>query len=262
MTNPYESRIWDTGFTPSSPMYQGMSLNEVKIIVAQRRSNILEPFRVQKGNTQLFEPDSPTYNKDVSNTMFTINAGKELNMNNAQDVMILYMALLNKKLVPESEVGSPNYKNAPYKVVDKEFARSLKSKKHISIIKANSTFVTMLSTERALCFAILEFMGRGIADSTEEDTILTVFGELMESRPEFAEEFLKNVELSAGEDRKNSFFLYQKLNAAFSKRMVVKAPSGNFEYKGTNIGPDLKSAAHRIATQEAFEDIRNELLIN
>ena len=252
---------WDHGFNTNCPCYAGKSMSEIQAIVDVLNDKIATPY--QNNFTAGDEIISTNSAEEFwGSYSFTLEDGKVFKTEDTKDLFDLYMAIRSYSLTPDNQKGSPKYLNSSYVIVDKNLAVEHRKSQNTNKIDAITEFGILLKTDRTKLLQILYYMGNSFSEEVSDVDLKSIFATITENSDnvDYFMSIVKEAESKAGEEK---LYIYRNLKDSFNKdKGVSKSPSGSFMYNDTEIGADLKSAAHRISTEENLKNIKKEILLD
>jgi hypothetical protein len=257
-----DAGVYDTGFYPYSPCYAILEKEAVDLVVEKLKTNLIEPFCQVKGLETIPGPRDFEF---WDNELFKVNAGLVLNTDNPLQLMNLYMALFNKQVVPEAMIGDSRYDDAAYTVSDINKGIKVKYERLARVSKAVGAFEQLLERDKKTLISALDYVNLSVSEKVEEDTLRAIFKQHVEGggATQNAEIFLELLKEMKEEAGKAKVHLYAKLKEALNKKdgMLQRNNSGIYTYNGTELGPDLKTAAENISKNTSLADIKKAILI-
>lgn len=251
--------VWITGFDADEPIYQGEERSVALAAARNLTKSVLEPFRKLKGNPTIFSNENKA---SFDNYLFAVRTGKVYRGDNPENVMELYAALLGKKIVPESQRGNPDFRDASYELVDETKARKQSDDRAVAILRAAKMFDKMYETDVAGLRSVLKYMDMTISTEVDEETMMIIFMNFLERERGNIDYFRKTVDMYATQKGEEEIKIYAYLKDNFRKdREIIKGEKGSWFYGTIEIGPDRKTAANRIANLVGMAEIKKKILL-
>jgi hypothetical protein len=222
--------IWNTGFNEHSPCYYDMDPVVVTAQVKALNANLLKPYRAATGNQEAFKEGNEDFFK---RTNFQVYSGQVFNTNNVIDLMTLYFALRAHQVAPEGRQGDSKYREASYIIVDKNKDVKEKDRRKSLKFSAIGTFTSLYQNDRERLYAILGWSGLPVSESVDQMTLVSMFDEFIEGKPDRAEFFLNTEKDSNTKIGLEKILIYRKLKDTISKNTrISKVPNGSYFYDG------------------------------
>jgi len=239
-------RVWDTGFYPTSPCYEGMNREDINTKVEALVSNIVEPYESIMGENILDYRQSN--NEFWDNFGGDIYNGKVFNTKDQKDALELYIAVLNMHVVRPEDKSKPFASKAKYCIVNKEAAVSLKEQKQYEKAEAIGNFYTLLHNNKELLFNILEYIGVISNRKLDDKTITGIVMEFLEDKKSGSnniKRFLEAKKQSNTPKGKQEFETFAILTQLRRSRVITEE-YGELYLNGTVLGGNLKDATARV----------------
>jgi hypothetical protein len=233
------------------------------VVTAQVKAlnaNLLKPYRAATGNQEAFKEGNEEFFK---RTNFQVYSGQVFNTNNVIDLMTLYFALRAHQVAPEGRQGDSKYREASYIIVDKNKDVKEKDRRKSLKFSAIGTFTSLYQNDRERLYAILGWSGLPVSESVDQMTLVSMFDEFIEGKPDRAEFFLNTEKDSNTKIGLEKILIYRKLKDTISKNTrISKVPNGSYFYDGNiELGSDLKASAENIAKLKDLSKIKAEILL-
>lgn len=250
--------VWDSGFFAYSPCYRGQPSEAVNKEIENLMKNVVEPYQKAVG-----KPDAllTQENEFWESLRFEIHTKKIFNVDSPQSRLELYFALRSYQAAPMDKQLEGKYRNASYVVQDSTHIVKKEHVKSNELFKTIGLFMKMYETQKPLLFLILNYMGLTVSEEIDEETLVGMFKEFLDTSFELQSKFISLCKESEKEAGKAKFDIYKKLQKIAGRGgKLVKAPSGTFFYDEQEIGPDLKSAAENISKVSELDDVKKAIL--
>jgi hypothetical protein len=252
--------VWDTGLHEYSQCYGSLSEEVAKEKVKLLQENLVKPYEKHRGKVGLL---AHTNDEFWSKHMFKISADKVFNTNNPEDLLTLYMGLLTRELTPKGQEGNSKYRDSAFVLVDETQNLKKKDERSSNMFEAIGVFEELLKTDRQKLLDIFSYMNIVVSPDIEDGAFRSMVREYFDQiTGKNVDVFMMNVEEANTDFGRDRLAIFVKLKEALKRGNTVTAnPNNILYYNETEIGPDLRSAAHNIAKTKEFESIKKELLL-
>jgi hypothetical protein len=253
--------VYDTGFFEYSNCYRELSMEERKPIVAALKKNLLNPYRLAKGNPTAFE-NGKEGEAFIQSQRFMVRSNKTYNTSDIESAMELYFGLLTRQLTPKGEEGNTAYEDSSYVVIDLSKDRNIKDERALNEFKAIGAFSSMLRADKERLYAILKYVGMTFLPSIDEGAIISMFNDYIRNnnsdKTDIFNSLVTETETKAGLDK---VFIYKALKDLSVRATALTKSSGIYYYNDVEVGSDLKNAADNINKNPKLVQIKKELLL-
>lgn len=250
--------VWDTGFYELSPCYKNMSKDIVAKEVKALIQNVLTPYRKAIGNEKALDQHN---HEHLDKAKWSVYKDKVFKTDDPMDVMALYFALRGREVVPKAKAGDSSFNAASYMIIDINQKIKKRDEDASNIFEAIGMFEVLYKTDKGLLDKILYYLGRAMSEDTTKTAYRGMFKAYLEASPANVNSFNKLVESSEKESEVAKLNIYHAIKSHEIKTpKLTKSPGGMILYDDIELGPDLKTAADRIAKHSDFADIKREIL--
>jgi hypothetical protein len=252
--------IWDTGFYQASPCYKYKDINEVKSTLKQVEAGVIKPYLAALGidKEELAQTNDNFWDKQ----RFFVTRKKIYNTENPIEVMELYFALRSNTVAPKEHMHAPRYNNSSYVIIDTTKDLKLKEERSTKKFDATHLMMGLAKTNMPLLKAAMEYVGVRLPDQPTLEGIYTVFDEMIIPDLQRIDLFISALNKADTEIGSDELFIHSFLKTSSKGgKHISRAQSGMLMYKGTIIGPDLKSAAMNIAVSPELLEIKDEMIL-
>lgn len=252
--------VWDTGFHEFSPCYAQESEEVVKRKIAFLQKNLVEPYERARGKQGLLNHTNDDF---WERKMFKISADKVFNTRSPEDLLALYFGLMTRELTPKGQEGDSRYGDSAYVLMDKTKSMKKKDERSDKLFEAIGVFEVLLKTDKKRLFDILSYLKITVSEDIATGALRSMIKEHFDQvTSKNVDVFMMVVEESETDEGRDKIALFIKLNEALKRgNTVTTNPNGVLYYGDTEIGPDLRAAAHNIAKTEELKEIKNKLLL-
>ena len=254
------SSKWDHGFNEGCPCYKGKDSREVKDIIEKLKKYIVDDYSRLYVNDPLNPIVSNSADKHWNDFSVTLEEGKIFKTEDVKQLMELYIALRSYSLTPSNQKGSPKYGGSNYMIIDKNLAVEHKKSQNNLKIDAVGEFSYLLKTDKNKLLHILYYMGNNFDENVPDVDLKNVFSNIIED-PENTQYFMDLLKMSETEKGEERLYIYKKLKVNFNKDRGVRKVASGFTFNDVEIGPDLKTAAQKISSEEDLKTIKKDILI-
>ena len=249
--------VYLTGFTKDSPLYSKMPEAEAKQHLTRAQA-LLKSYRSYVSDPTAF--DTAENEESLSAPTFQVKNEQIFHTSDPENAMNLYVALLSGRLCPKDKVGSPEFIDSSYIVVDASSSRKDSEEVAVTSFQALSVFSELMKDNKEKLIDILFYMDINMADNAPDEAYQAVFMNKVFNDKNKVTEFIERVEEAGREKGHLKMIVYRKLNKIKGKtNELTKEPRKNYYYKGIDIGPDLRSAAINISTNRDLSEVLESL---
>jgi len=257
--------MWDTGFYKESPCYAKMDIDIVNKRVAELQENVVEPYLRAKGLESYKEMGHKAddfWNGREQN--FSIHTRKVYDTNDALEAMSLYFAIKTHRLAPKEYKGDARYNDTPYVLADGGTELKAEESKIATKYKTFGIFNEYLNTNKELLIAALAYNSVRLPLKVEDEALILLFDSKIAKDVQTMEQFTNTLAKAMKDTNfRDELFIHKALQSTGKHgKNISKNSKQMVTYKGQEIGPDLKSVAHLIATQDEFDSIKNEIILD
>ena len=260
-TDGGRSGVYDTGFFEYSNCYRELSMDERKPIVAALKKNLLNPYRLAKGNPTAFE-NGTEGEAFIKTQRFMVQSNKTYNTSDIESAMELYFGLLTRQITPKGEEGNTAYEDSSYVVIDLSKDRNVKDERALNEFKAIGAFSSMLGADKERLFAILKYIGMTFLPSIAESSIISMFNDYIRNnnsdKTDIFNSLVVETETKLGLDKVH---IYKALKDLSTRATSLTKSSGIYYYNDIEVGSDLKNAVDNINRNPKLVQIKKELLL-
>lgn len=253
------SGVWDTGFEVTSPRYAGKPKSVVDELVAGLTQNVVEPYRAVVGN-----PNALASNNDefFLQERYQVWEGRVYKTSDPVHVVALYFALLCRELAPKGKQDDSSFLNAAYVVID--INDDVKKRDETTALKfeAIGLFEQIYQSDSKKLHRILYYLGRTVEENIKINPLRSIFKNYIESGTSNTEAFLKLVEECKTDKGLAKINIYHALKTTLSKNTNFTKVNGILFYKDVEVGPDMRTAANRIAVDPQLAAFKKEILFS
>lgn len=253
---PYDINmgVWDTGFYSLSPCLRGLSEKEKEAHVANVQEHIVDKIEQIKGKGAL---DHNSKNDFFDNFPITLYNKVTFNTAEPGQLLMLYLALLNREVAPKEYVGHPLFKKAAYQVVNRE--KEISNKQQIEIDKsiAIGEFYKLLKSDTEKLSIILRYLGISTTTIKDENTFMTVFTRFLEDKQDGyrnSSTFLNTLKKFTGDDGEEELYIYKSLNDLYDQG-ELKLFKQEFFLGEYNLGNSIKHAAMYVVNKPEIKKL-------
>jgi len=251
--------VWNTGFYELSPCYQGVSRDKVKIIVKNLMANVVMPYRAAIGKADALNEHNHDFFDKYN---WTVQVGDIYRTENPLDVVALYMALIQREVMPKAKKGDSAFAETPYVVVDVSEKTKKSEEKANKEFEAIGMFEILYKQERARLDLILYYIGGAtFTADTSQAAYRSLFKNYLAALPTNIEMFMGFVEKTDKEKGLAELNIYKKLKVRhINDPKIRKTAAGMIYYDQTELGSSLKNAAEAVAKDPSMSEIKKEIL--
>lgn len=249
--------VWDTGFYPESPCYANIGNEEAKKIVQGLEKNLLQRYGAFIGGSEKL---NHLNNEFWDSKKFRVFSGQSLSTDKIEELMTLYFALRQRKVVPKGKEGEAKYRGTPYYVVDVNQDVKKRDEKALKKFDAIGKFQGMLRTDKSTLISILSYMDIPVADNVKDSALIGMFSSYIESSEPTIERFNSVVDMSETEQGRQIIEVFLELKKMSRKGKLEKINSVYY-FDGEELGADLKTSAENVVKNKALSELKNLIIL-
>jgi len=247
--------IWDTGLHEGSPVLSDMSSKDRDTFIAKVEELVIKPFEKRYGEGKLDprEIESKFWNF-VNDSSFHVDLknGKLFKTSDPQQVLQLFICIINRSLAPKDLEDLPEYRSAQFCIENRDKARDVEQEKDALQIDTIGKFYTLKNNPTVL-YLILNYIGlKGITADTPDVTVNQRFKQFTENKRDGysnQKNFLEAAEMSENKKGMVELGVFKELQT-LSKKGVVTKDRDIFVIGDMQLGGSLKQGA-KLASQKA-----------
>jgi len=254
-----DMKVWDTGFSKSSPILRGMKDEEKDLFVKMVNEHIVKPVEDLKGEGVLGHQENNPFLDDFG---IELKAYRVLNTAEPLQRLALYFAVLGKHLAPKEHQSNPLYSGAQYVIVNSEEAVNVKQEREMLKNEAIGLFYVLQKNDKEKMYNLLEYLGISNSKTTDKATLNSSFNRWLEDKTsgyQNSEIFTKTYSKFDSEDGEEELYLYKKLKELHDNNLV-KMQRGEVFLDGKAIGAGYKLAASNLMENSVEKERIAELI--
>lgn len=249
--------VWDTGFYAESPCYANISSSEAVKIVKGLEDNLFKRYgNVIGGSDKLNHLNNEFWDKQK----FMVFSGQSLSTDKPKELMTLYFALRQRKVVPKGKEGEAKYRGSSYYVVDVNQDVKKRDEKAIKKFDAIGNFQAMLKTDRNTLISILSYMDVNVSEDAKDSALIGMFYSLIEKSEPTVERFNKVTEMADSDQGREIIEVFLALKE-MGKRGKLDKINNVYYYQGEELGADLKTSAENVVKNASLKELKNMIIL-
>lgn len=249
--------LWDTGFYPDSPCYMAISSTESEKEVEGLRKNLFERYGKYIGGVDKLDHQN---NEFWDKKTFKVHSGQSLTTDKIEDLMTIYFALRQRKVVPKGKEGEAKYRGTSYHILDVNQSVKRRDEKAVKNFEAVGTFHGMLKSDKRTLVSILSYMDINVSEDTKDSALIGMFQSYVENSEATIDRFNKVVDMAEDEQGRQIIEVFLALKER-GRKGKLQRENNVYYYEGTELGADLKTAAEKVVKDKSLEELKNSIIL-